>query len=148
MPVGLCNKRLLLTMSLTEALILLIRNQECTAVSEGSARVVLACNYQDLEALPAERLESIDMLVHVFLIIESADDRIDLELDAILPAPRCNLVQLCHLIAGSSTNLDVGRIHHFGSGAKILLTCSSGIDCKQRKPSIPEHTIARPIDHT
>jgi len=41
-------------------------------------------------------------------IVESADYRIDLELDAILPAPRCNLVQLWHLIAGSSTNLDVG----------------------------------------
>jgi hypothetical protein len=78
--------------SSAKAVIFLIGDDELAGISECLPRVVLPSNHQDLEALPTIRLKLFDMLVHIFIPIESTYHSVNLELNAILLTPGSNLV--------------------------------------------------------
>jgi hypothetical protein len=61
-----------------------------------------------LETFPTKRLQLGDMFVHVFSVVKTTDDGVDLELDAVLFAPVTDLVKLLDVLAFSTANLDVG----------------------------------------
>ena len=97
-------------MSPAKAVVLFIGDSKLAGVPKYLPRIVFPCDNQDLEALPAKRPELINVLVYIFIPIKSTYYSVYLELDTIFLAPRSNLVQLRDLIAGSTANLDVGRL--------------------------------------
>ena len=90
--VGFSDHRFLADVSLTEALKLIGSDGELASVTEGFGRVILLWHYQDLVAFPTERLESLDLLVHVLLVVEAANNGVDLKFDAVAVAPGGNLI--------------------------------------------------------
>lgn len=108
--IGFGHQGGLMSVSPTEVVELLIRDHELPDVSERLFRVVLSGDHQHLKALPPERLESGDVRIHVFVHVEPADHRVQLELDAELPTPVGDQVELVDLIPGPPADRDVSRL--------------------------------------
>ena len=81
---------------------------EPMSVSFRGSRVVLACDDQDLEALPAERSDFADGAVHVFVDVVAVDDGVDFEFDAVLDAELAELREGFEMSAFTSADPDVG----------------------------------------
>lgn len=108
--VGLRYKGRVMVVLSAEESVLLVRDEEFAAIPERIVGIVFASNNEHLKRLPSERLESLDVRIHVFHVVEATDDSIELEFDSILLAPRRDLVELRHLVARATTDFDVGLL--------------------------------------
>lgn len=82
----------------------------CGGGGGGCGGIVFAGDEEDLEAFPAKGAELGDEIVHVFGVVEGADDGVELELDAVGAAPGGDLEELAHGVAAAAADVDVGLL--------------------------------------
>lgn len=78
--------------------------------------------------LPADRVQGLDVFVHVFIHIEAIDDRVDLESHLVVSAPLPQLLKVFHVVlfplTPANENIDVLIEAVTGDGKNVqIVTC-------------------------
>lgn len=87
-----------------------VGDAEIAGVAQGGGGVVFAGDDEDLEAFPAEGPQAGEDGVHVFGVVEAADDCVELEFDSEFAAPGGDLEEFVDVVAAASADGDVGLL--------------------------------------